>query len=76
MQIARPMEILSIDNNTAAVSADGVTEQVRLDIIDSWPEVGDHVIAHAGFALCLIRKENGTTSRDSIHGKRENGISD
>jgi len=38
-------------NQIATVDADGISRQVRLDIVDHWPAVGDYVIIHAGFAI-------------------------
>ena len=51
---AKIMEISSIDGDTAKVSADGLTQNVSLDIIDTRPVLGDRVIVHAGVALRLV----------------------
>jgi hydrogenase expression/formation protein HypC len=45
-------------NQVATVDADGISRQIRLDIVDHWPAVGDYVIIHAGFAIhSLIEEE-------------------
>jgi hydrogenase expression/formation protein HypC len=45
-------------NQVATVDADGISKEVRLDIVDHWPSVGDYVIIHAGFAIhSLIEEE-------------------
>ncbi|MGW8192721.1 MAG: HypC/HybG/HupF family hydrogenase formation chaperone [Desulforhopalus sp.] len=45
-------------NQIATVDADGISKEVRLDIVDHWPSVGDYVIIHAGFAIhSLIEEE-------------------
>jgi hydrogenase expression/formation protein HypC len=45
-------------NQIATVDADGISREVRLDIVDHWPSVGDYVIIHAGFAIhSLIEEE-------------------
>jgi hydrogenase expression/formation protein HypC len=45
-------------NPTALVAADGAEITARLDIIDHWPQPGDYVIIHAGFAIhCLDEEE-------------------
>ena len=45
-------------DQVAVVNMDGVSKKVRLDVIDRWPEVGDYVIVHAGFAIhSLIEEE-------------------
>jgi hydrogenase expression/formation protein HypC len=35
----------------AVVDADGIHRETRLDVVDYWPEVGDYLIIHAGFAI-------------------------
>jgi len=59
MCLAVPMEIKTIKDNIAEVEVGGVRNQVRLDIIDEQPEVGDFVIVHAGFALRRLDREEG-----------------
>jgi hydrogenase expression/formation protein HypC len=51
------MEVTKIEDMVADVELTGVTRQVRLDIIDHAPEVGDYVIVHAGFALRRLDRE-------------------
>jgi hydrogenase expression/formation protein HypC len=38
-------------NQIATVNMNGVGKEVRLDVVDRWPEIGDYVIVHAGFAI-------------------------
>jgi hydrogenase expression/formation protein HypC len=38
-------------NQIATVDADGISKEVRLDVVDRWPTVGEYVIVHAGFAI-------------------------
>ena len=54
MCLARPMEVLKIEKETAWVSAGGTKKEIRLDLVDETPKVGDYVIVHAGFALHKI----------------------
>jgi len=35
----------------AVVDMEGVSKEIRLDIVDRWPQVGDYLIIHAGFAI-------------------------
>ncbi len=59
MCLAVPMRVIEIEGvegdfstlAKALVEGEGVRREVRLDIIDRWPEIGDYVIVHAGFAL-------------------------
>ncbi len=58
MCLAVPMEIIAIADNVADVEIGGVKRQVRLDIIDEAPAVGDYVIVHAGFALRRLDRDD------------------
>ena len=59
MCLAIPMRVTSVQgdpddftsNQIATVDTDGISKEVRLDIVDHWPAVGDYVIIHAGFAI-------------------------
>ncbi|HBH27686.1 MAG: HypC/HybG/HupF family hydrogenase formation chaperone [Desulfofustis sp. PB-SRB1] len=59
MCLAVPMRVEEIkgdpedftQDQIARVDMDGVSTTVRLDVVDRWPEVGDYVIVHAGFAI-------------------------
>ena len=65
MCLAIPMKVTKIEgdpddfttNQIATVDADGISKEVRLDIVDHWPEVGDYVIIHAGFAIHSLVEE-------------------
>lgn len=58
MCLAVPMEITAITDKTADVAIGGVTRQVRLDLIDAAPAVGDYVIVHAGFAIRRLDRDD------------------
>ncbi len=62
MCLAVPMEIKTIDGNWAGVEFEGNRRQVRLDLLDPKPKVGDFVIIHAGFALHVIDEEEARES--------------
>ena len=66
MCLAIPMRVTEVHGSPedfttsqiAIVDADGISREVRLDVIDHWPSVGDYVIVHAGFAIhSLIEAE-------------------
>jgi len=66
MCLAIPMQVIEIkgggdsllDPPVAVVESDGITKEVRLDLVDSSPGVGDYLIIHAGFAIhCLDAAE-------------------
>ncbi len=65
MCLAIPMRVIEVSgdpeditsNQIAKVDADGISQQVRLDIVDIWPQVGDYVIIHAGFAIHTLEEK-------------------
>ncbi len=65
MCLAVPMRVEQVEGNPddftseqlATVNMDGVSRQVRLDVVDRWPDVGDYVIVHAGFAIHSLVEE-------------------
>jgi len=62
MCLAIPMEVKEIRENWALVEYEGTRREVRLDIVDQRPVLGDYVIIHAGFALHLIDEEEARES--------------
>lgn len=58
MCLAVPMEVTAIHDKIADVAIGGVTRQVRLDLIDAAPAVGDFVIVHAGFAIRRLDRDD------------------
>jgi hydrogenase expression/formation protein HypC len=62
MCLAVPMIVKEITGNSAVVEYEGTRREVRLDLVDPKPAVGDYVIIHAGFALHLINEEDAKES--------------
>ena len=56
MCLAIPMRLIEIDGTIAVAEVDGVTRQVRLDLL---PEavLGDYVLIHAGLAIARVDPE-------------------
>jgi hydrogenase expression/formation protein HypC len=42
----------------AIVETDGIKKEIRLDLVDKMPEIGDYLIIHAGFAVNCLDAEN------------------
>jgi hydrogenase expression/formation protein HypC len=42
----------------AVVESDGLYKDVRLDLVDTVPEIGDYLIIHAGFAINRLSEED------------------
>ncbi len=64
MCLAVPMRVIEIPASsgtfgaeTAVVEAGGIRREVRLDIVDVLPRIGDYVIVHAGFAIRTLPPE-------------------
>ncbi len=46
----------------AVVEEGGLRKDVRLDIVDRWPEVGDYIIVHAGYAIHTLDAAEAETN--------------
>lgn len=65
MCLAIPMKVTRVQgdpedftiNQIATVESDGISREIRLDIVDQWPNAGDYVIIHAGFAIHTLVEE-------------------
>jgi hydrogenase expression/formation protein HypC len=76
MPPVRLMEILSIDQDMARASADGVVQNISLGVIDEKPHLGDCVIVQAGIALHRIDEKAAEKSLDIIGEITENDTGD
>lgn len=80
MCIALPMKVTKVEgdpndfssNQIATVDADGIAKQVRLDVVDIWPKVGDYVIIHAGFAIHTLEEQEAQTNLKLLRELAEN----
>jgi hydrogenase expression/formation protein HypC len=43
--------------SSAVVDADGISKEVRLDLVDRPPRPGDYLIVHAGFAVNTLSED-------------------
>ena len=79
MCLAIPMRVTRVEgdpddftaNQIATVDADGIGREVRLDIVDRWPEVGDYVIVHAGFAIHSLVEEEAKKNLELLRQMAE-----
>ena len=46
----------------AVVDEDGLRKEVRLDVVDRWPNIGDYIIVHAGFAIHTLDPAEAETN--------------
>lgn len=74
MCLAVPMKVEKVEGNPddftqnqiATVTMEGISKQVRLDVVDRWPQVGDYVIVHAGFAIHSLVEEEAKRNIELI----------
>lgn len=65
MCLAIPMRVLEIvedstglfGTSSAVVDADGISKEIRLDLVDRTPKPGDYLIVHAGFAVNTLSED-------------------
>ena len=68
MCVGVPMQVLSIDSDTAITEIDGVKREVNLMLLVDEVQVGDFVIIHAGFAISKLNQEE---ARETLEMMRE-----
>lgn len=56
MCLAIPMRLIEIDGAAGVAEVDGVTRQVRLDLL-SEVALGDYILIHAGLAIARVDPE-------------------
>ncbi len=65
MCLAIPMQVVELrggsdellDPQVAMVESDGIRKEIRLEMADRVPQVGEYVIIHAGFAIRTLSEE-------------------
>ncbi len=70
MCLAIPMRVTKVEGDPedfttsqiATVDADGIGKEVRLDVVDRWPEIGEYLIIHAGFAIHTLEEKEAETN--------------
>ncbi len=65
MCLAIPMRLIEIEGVTGVAEVDGVTRQVRLDLL---PEagLGDYVLIHAGLAIARVDAAHAEETLDLL----------
>lgn len=82
MCLAIPMRVNEIRGDqddilsfpVAVVDENGLRKEVRLDVVDRWPEVGDYVIVHAGFAIHTLDPAEAETNLKLIKEMAEHVV--
>ncbi len=79
MCLAVPMQVVELkgtegdfsDPLVALVNTDGIKKEVRLEMVDRIPVVGDYVIIHAGFAIHSLSEEEAKVNLDLMRQMAE-----
>jgi hydrogenase expression/formation protein HypC len=58
----------------AVVDENGLRKEVRLDIVDRWPNIGDYLIVHAGFAIHTLDAAEAVTNLKLLREMADNVI--
>ena len=82
MCLAIPMRVYEIHGNqddplsfpTAVVDENGLRKEVRLDVVDHWPNIGDYLIVHAGFAIHTLDPVEAETNLKLLREMADNVI--
>jgi hydrogenase expression/formation protein HypC len=83
MCLAIPMRVIEIIDDptglfgaqSALVDADGISREVRLDLVDRPPKPGDYLIVHAGFAVNTLSEEDALYNLELMREMAE-GVQD
>lgn len=70
MCLAIPMQVVAtkgtagdlLDPHVALVNSNGIEKEIRLDLVNRVPKVGEYVIIHAGFAIHTLTEEEAETN--------------
>ena len=65
MCLAIPMRVTEVlgdpddftTSQIATVDADGISKEIRLDVVDRWPNIGYYVIIHAGVTIHTLEEQ-------------------
>lgn len=57
MCLSIPSKVISVNETNAVVETMGVSQEVRLDLLETLPKVGDFVLIHIGYAMNIIDKD-------------------
>ena len=56
----------------ATVDVDGISKEIRLDIVDHWPNIGDYLIIHAGFAIHSLEPKEAERNLELLRELAQN----
>ena len=66
MCLAFPMKLVQVDGPTGQVLEGSIRREVRLDLIDPEPQVGQYVLIHAGYAIQVLDEQEAQETLELI----------
>lgn len=57
MCLAIPMKLVQVDGPSGKVLEGGIRREVRLDLVDPPPRVGQYLLIHAGYAIQVLDED-------------------
>jgi hydrogenase expression/formation protein HypC len=73
MCLGVPMQVKSIENDTAVCEIDGVQREASLMMIDDI-QIGDYVLIHAGFAIEKIEESEAQITLQALRDALDLGL--
>jgi len=67
MCLAIPMRITRISGPAAVVELDGITRNIRVDLLDN-AGLGDYVLVHAGVAIAVVDEAEALETLSLLRG--------
>lgn len=65
MCLAVPLKLTKIEGKTGIGELEGIQRKIRLDFLHN-PQLGDYVIAHAGFAIEKLNEEQALANLKAL----------
>jgi hydrogenase expression/formation protein HypC len=66
MCLAFPMKLVEVDGLTGRVLEGSIRREVRLDLVDPSPEVGQYLLIHAGYAIQVLDEQEALETLELI----------
>lgn len=65
MCLAVPLKLVQVDGPEAIGEVEGIRRKIRVDFLKH-PQVGDYVIAHAGFAIETLKPQQALENLQAL----------
>ena len=76
MCLAVPMKLVEVEGPTGRVLEGGIRREVRLDLLDPPPAVGQYLLIHAGYAIQVLDEREAQETLELIRQAYPGLVSD